>query len=59
MRKAKLIVVLLMLQMTAFAQGNPGLPDGDPDVPIDGGMVALLVAGAAYGVKKIRDMKDS
>ena len=27
-------------------------------VPIDGGISALLVAGAAYGVKKFRDHKN-
>lgn len=32
---------------------NPGLPGEDPDVPVDGGMVVLLAAGAAYGLRKI------
>ncbi|WP_285060035.1 PID-CTERM protein-sorting domain-containing protein [Pedobacter ginsengisoli] len=37
-------------------QGDPGMPGGDPDVPIDGGTSLLLLAGAAYGVKKIKDI---
>lgn len=39
-----------------MAQGNPGLPGEDPDVPIDGGIGLLLFAGAAYGIKKVREM---
>jgi hypothetical protein len=31
---------------------NPGCPDCTP-VPLDGGLSALLVAGLAYGSKKI------
>ncbi|MBN2778684.1 MAG: hypothetical protein JXR36_13645 [Bacteroidales bacterium] len=42
--------------------GDPGggPTGGDPPVgaPIDGGAVALLIAGAAYGVKKFRDKKN-
>ena len=45
-----------------MAQGGPpttgsgpgGPPTGTP-VPIDGGISALVVAGAAYGIKKLRD----
>jgi hypothetical protein len=36
--------------------GGPG--GGDPpvgtDVPIDGGAIVLLIAGAAYGVRKLK-----
>jgi hypothetical protein len=42
----------------------PGEPGGDPvdgdppvGVPIDGGAVVLLIAGAAYGVKKLKKTK--
>lgn len=37
--------------------GDP--PVGDTAVPIDGGAVALLVAGAAYGAKKLKAKKLS
>ena len=29
----------------------------NPNIPIDGGISALLVAGAGYGIKKIYDNK--
>jgi hypothetical protein len=39
--------------------GGPG--GGDPpvgtDVPIDGGAIVLLIAGVAYGAKKLRKTK--
>ena len=45
------------MTINAYArQGDPGMPGGDPDVPIDGGIGLLLLAGAAYGVKKIKDV---
>lgn len=57
------ITVFLMLSCKitfAFQTDDPGLPGGDPDVPLDGGITFLLAAGAAYGVKwlKERDAKN-
>jgi len=43
---------LLALATIAYAQPLP--PSGAP-VPLDGGLLALLAAGAAYGVKKVKD----
>lgn len=40
---------------TDARQVDPGMPGGDPDVPIDGGISLLLLAGSAYGIKKIKD----
>ncbi len=34
---------------------NPPDPEGDPGLPIDGGLSVLLAAGAAYGVKRMRN----
>jgi len=44
------------MPFTLFAQstGNPGDPGGDPDAPIDGGIVVLLAAGVLYGIHKLR-----
>lgn len=67
------IFVILFLSGTAvssYAQlpggepGDPGLPgDGDDidgeDVPLDGGVMILLAAGAAYGYSKLRDGKTA
>ncbi len=47
--------LVAVVTTTVFAQG-PGLPGGDPDtpVPIDGGVIILLVAGLGYGLNKMR-----
>lgn len=50
-------LLLILISGTALAQG-PGFDDDVVDeVPIDGGISALVIAGAAYGVKKLKDMK--
>ncbi|MFD2724910.1 PID-CTERM protein-sorting domain-containing protein [Hyunsoonleella rubra] len=36
---------------------QPGFNDNVKDVPLDGGLVALLIGAAAFGVKKIRDSR--
>jgi len=41
--------ILTITSFAALAQGAP------PATPIDGGLSLLLVAGGAYGLKKIRD----
>ncbi|MEQ8547134.1 MAG: hypothetical protein RIC03_04455 [Cyclobacteriaceae bacterium] len=41
--------VILLLSGPLLAQGAP------PATPIDGGLSMLLVAGGAYGLKKIYD----
>jgi len=53
-----LFSVLLILSAGVSRADDPGLPGGDPDVPIDGGIVILLVAGVYYGVQKIRGTKE-
>ena len=58
MKKHALLILLIVLSNTAMALGDdPGLPGGDPDVPLDGGISLLLAAGAVYGIKKIRQLK--
>jgi hypothetical protein len=46
------IVFVLLSSYAAIAQPDPG---DDPDVPIDGGVSFLLIAGTAYGAKKIHE----
>jgi len=46
-----LIPVLFLIAVPAMAQGAP------PATPIDGGLSLLLMAGGAYGIKKIRDKR--
>mgnify|MGYP001477548106 CR=1 FL=1 len=51
-------IFLTLLSATAYAQG-PGFDDDVVDeVPIDGGVSALVVAGAAYGINKLRSKKE-
>ncbi len=59
MKKQTLIILLIILNSIAIARAmeDPGLPGGDPDLPLDGGVSLLLAAGAVYGIKKIRQLK--
>ena len=52
-------IFLLAISATTYAQG-PGFDDDvmDDAVPIDGGVSALVIAGAAYGAKKLKDMRN-
>jgi hypothetical protein len=54
-KKASFFLLLLFpLVMIAQNTGLPG-PPPPPGLPIDGGLLFLLIAGVAYGVKKIKD----
>lgn len=57
--KYKLLILLVFSCSLARAvqPGDPGLPGDDPDLPIDGGLTVLLVAGAAYGLRKINQLR--
>jgi hypothetical protein len=52
-----LFLVVLLFNAGSSKADDPGLPGGDPDVPIDGGMILLLAAGLYYGVKKIQNKR--
>lgn len=47
-------ILLGLLTITSFAALAQGAP---PATPIDGGLSLLLVAGGAYGAKKLFDKK--
>jgi len=60
MKKKYLLTITLILFYTIItsAQGPPGPggpPPPPPGLPIDGGITFLIIAGVAYGIKKIRD----
>jgi len=64
MKKIKLLFIFCLFTLLANTDlvAQPGAPDEPgcwppPCVPIDGGIVALIIAGAAYGTKKIYDLK--
>jgi hypothetical protein len=49
----KSIITLSLILLACYAYAQP-LPPSQNPVPLDGGIVALLAAGAAYGAKKLR-----
>lgn len=53
-----LMILFICLPVFLQAQGtDPGCDPSYPGCPIDGGLIFLLVAGAGYGVKKIKDSR--
>jgi hypothetical protein len=62
MKTIFLIACFCFLHFASLAQGGGPVPDPDPTgggVPIDGGIGWLAAAGVAYGVKKLRDKRNS
>lgn len=61
--KNKFVVIITLLVLCAgpaFAQ--PEENGGDPpnnDAPLDGGLSVLIAAGVGYGIKKVRDNRQS
>jgi hypothetical protein len=53
--KKIMIILTLLISLNAFAQSD--MDDGDGTVPVDGGISILLLAGAAYGVKRVREYR--
>lgn len=54
-----LIAVAITVSLTIAANAQPGsggggFDDEPQDVPVDGGIALLAVAGAAYGYKKLK-----
>jgi hypothetical protein len=50
---AMFVSILIPLTLLADAPATTG----DPDAPIDGGLSLLIVAGAGYGVKKLKERR--
>ena len=60
----RLLLLALLLGFTGRAQaqgpGSPGPTPQNPDptdIPLDGGVSLLLAAGAAYGLKRLRQRR--
>ncbi|WP_178988902.1 PID-CTERM protein-sorting domain-containing protein [Winogradskyella schleiferi] len=50
------IVFAIVSTTNLYAQGPPGgATDTQDAIPLDGGLIALVIGAAAYGVKKLRD----
>jgi hypothetical protein len=53
-----LLLCLLFSDCQVFAQaGNDPMPPNAGAVPIDGGVLGLLAAGALYGAKKFHEQR--
>lgn len=62
LKKISLSAIFIVFSViSAFAQCGPMMadpcPPGSTEIPIDGGVLGLLVAGGIYGAKKIYDHK--
>jgi hypothetical protein len=51
--KTFLFIVFVLIADIIFAQGPPPPP---PPVPIDGGLMGLIVLAIGYAIKKIKDL---
>lgn len=55
LKKLSFLGLFLLLSLNVFADGTPPPPGPpNPPVPIAGAVLGLFVAGAVYGVKKIK-----
>lgn len=52
-RTMRILIMAVCLSIPLYTLAQPGGDDDVIDVPIDGGISLLLVAGASYGVKKL------
>ena len=52
-----LLVILLFITNLAHADDPGLLGDIDADVPLDGGLSLLVVAGVGYGARKMKGRK--
>lgn len=55
--KNKILLSLPLIGLMVLASSPIFAQSCNPNVPIDGGLSALLVAGAGYGIKKINDKR--
>ena len=53
------VAIVVAVNFAAIAQpgstGGGGFDDEPEDVPVDGGIILLAAAGAAYGYKKMKN----
>ena len=55
MKKLASLLLLLLFPLIMIAHGPPPPPPPPPGLPIDGGLLFLLIAGIVYGVKKLKN----
>ena len=60
MKIRKIILIFILIVLPFFVQTVSAQPPPEPvDIPIDGGLGFLLLAGMAYGAKKIIDNREN
>ena len=59
MKEKRFIALFIMLILSYVVSGQivppPAPPPPPPGLPIDGGILFLVISGVIYGVKKVRD----
>ncbi|MCL7754572.1 PID-CTERM protein-sorting domain-containing protein [Polaribacter sp. Z022] len=59
MKEKKYLALIIMLAFTCVVSGQivppPAPPPPPPGLPINGGLIFLIISGIFYGVKKVRD----
>ncbi len=58
MKRINIIFVLLMLAVFGFAQFPDPAPGGGVAVPLDGGVLIALLAGATVAISSFRKKKN-
>lgn len=53
------VLMMMITPLMVLADPDPSCDPLDPACPIDGGLSALLVLGAGYGIKKVRDARKA
>lgn len=56
--KTLFLIFALLFNGYLFGAEDPGLPGGDPDVPIDDGLYLFLTAGMLYGIRYMVKEKE-
>ncbi len=56
MRKIVAVILLLLFPLITMAQVvPPAPPPPPPGLPVDSGIVYLLLLGVAFGIRKVKD----
>jgi hypothetical protein len=63
--KKHILILLFIMFFSTLIYAQPGVPGGDPSgepggpvgtgVPLDGGSLFMLIAGVAYGAKRLKE----
>jgi hypothetical protein len=54
----KISILITLIISSNMIMAQPGFDDDVNDVPVDGGIAILLVAGLSYGAKRIHNIRN-